>query len=509
MTPNDNGPQASGAELAPALPPVIGVPQQQLPDGNAESSLAKKWVAALSSICLGLFLADGIISFFDDSLIGFLDMHLLSLIRGVLFFFTIASTILIYGMMGLTPWVAKRWFLPVALFSPITSLASIPLTICHYDRLPQFVWVFSLLQVIVGLIVVRVVRGRLKFRWSLVSDKQLDGPGFTWRNLASFVAANLFLLAPGILVYLVLCAGMAVNHLTDGFMSLRPGGLTVQVRKYVGADGKTIQLFPMSHIADSDFYQKVSESFPTNSTILMEGVTDHSNLLTNKISYKRMAKTLGLSEQHEKFVPEQGEMVRADVDIDQFSTSTIGLLNVAMLIHAKGINPETVLALLSFPQPPGFQDQLIEDLLTNRNHHLLEVMRSRLLKSQDIIVPWGAMHMPGISREIEREGFHMTESQNYTVIGFGSARQFGQQHSPVTNRSIDTSQFRTAILAETLRMSPLHNHSWPSLHSPLADSSSLACGFCRWSKILAVKRSHGGKIRFSFNAPRANRNHFH
>jgi hypothetical protein len=151
----------------------------------------------------------------------------------------------------------------------------------------------------------------------------------------------------------------------------------------------------------------------------MEGVADHNNLLTNKISYKRMAKTLGLSEQHEKFTPVQGEMVRADVDIDQFSTSTIGLLNVAMLIHAKGINPETILALLTCPQPPGFQDQLIEDLVTKRNHHLLEVMRSRLPKSQDIIIPWGAMHMPGIAREIEKDGFHFTESTNYTVISFG------------------------------------------------------------------------------------------
>ncbi|HEY3854108.1 MAG TPA: hypothetical protein VGO67_06925 [Verrucomicrobiae bacterium] len=421
MTPNENAPQASGADLAPSLPPVINSSNPKLPDATPESSLAKKWVAMLSSICLGLFLADGIISFFDDSLIIFADIHLLSLIRGVIFFFTIASTVLIYGMMGLTPWVAKRWFFPVALFAPISSLAMIPLTIYYYNRLPQFVWAFSLLQVGVALYVVRAVRGRLKFRWALVSDKQLDGPGFTWKNLVTFIAANLFLLVPGILIYLVFCTGMAINHLTDGFMSLRPAGLTVQVRKYVNADGKIIQLFPMSHVADSDFYQKVSESFPTNSVILMEGVTDHNNLLTNKISYKRMAKTLGLSEQHEKFVPEQGETVRADVDIDQFSSSTIALLNVAMLIHSKGINIETILALLTCPQPPGFQDQLIEDLVTKRNHHLLEVIRARLPKSQEIVVPWGAMHMPGISREIEKDGFHVTESQNYTVIGFGSS----------------------------------------------------------------------------------------
>jgi hypothetical protein len=100
-----------------------------------------------------------------------------------------------------------------------------------------------------------------------------------------------------------------VDHFSGGFLALRPGGLTVQVRKYVRDDGKTIQLVPMAHIGEADFYRKVAETFPTNSIILMEGVTDWKRLITNEASYKRAAKSLGLAEQEEEFTPTRGEMV--------------------------------------------------------------------------------------------------------------------------------------------------------------------------------------------------------
>src|ERR1035441_6855456 len=74
----------------------------------------------------------------------------------------------------------------------------------------------------------------------------------------------------------------------------------------------------------------MSRTLPIYSIILMEGVTDEKNLLTNKISYKRMAKSLGLAEQHEKFEPTRGELVMADVDVGQFTRNTIDFLNLVI-----------------------------------------------------------------------------------------------------------------------------------------------------------------------------------
>ena len=189
------------------------------------------------------------------------------------------------------------------------------------------------------------------------------------------------------------------------------------------SDGKRIQLVPMAHVGDAGFYQKLSQSFPANSTILMEGVTDDRNLLTNKITYGRMATTLGLAEQQKEFKPSQGEMVRADVDVEQFSPGTIDLLNLVMLIHSKGVNVETLMKLLDYSPPPGFQEQLFDDILRKRNRHLLEQIHARLPQSELVIVPWGVAHMPEISEEIQKAGFRLGETRKYVVIRFGSDRK--------------------------------------------------------------------------------------
>ena len=300
-------------------------------------------------------------------------------------------------------------------------LVVVPFAIYAYGRLQQVAWVISLGQVIFGLGILCLVHGRLKWQWPLVPETHLGARRFSWQHLSVFLLANIFGLVPAVIVYLVVCTALAVNHFSEGFLTLRPSGLTVQVRKYARKDGKTIQLFPMSHIGEPDFYRKVAQTFPTNSIILMEGVSDDMNLLTNHVTYKRMATTLGLAEQHEEFNPTQGEIVPADVDVAQFTTNTIGFLNLIMLIHSKGVNAETVLQLMRFSPPPRSEEELWDDLLHKRNRHLLEELHAWLPQTEHIIVPWGVAHMPGIAAEIQKAGFRLDETQEYVVIRFRSA----------------------------------------------------------------------------------------
>ena len=186
----------------------------------------------------------------------------------------------------------------------------------------------------------------------------------------------------------------------------------------------------MSHVADASFYQKVSQTFPTNSIILMEGVTDNENLLTNKISYKRMAATLGVAEQHEAFAPTRGEMVRADVDVDRFSPETIDCLNLVMLVHSKGLNPGVLQKLMQYEPSPQTVEQIFDDILTKRNQHLLEEIHSHLPQSDNIMVPWGVAHMPEIAKEIQKSGFHLEETREYLVIRFHGFRNQSKGTSP-------------------------------------------------------------------------------
>jgi hypothetical protein len=377
-----------------------------------------KVVAILLSLCLGLFLADGLVSLADDSLIVFFGVHLLAGIRAVVCFFALLAAIAVYGLMGLTPMIPKRLFLPLTLFSPLAMLSVFFFLIYFYSRLPQVAWGISLCQVACGLIILGCCQGGLKCRWPLVPENQLGVRRFGWLNLVTFVLLNLLVLLPAVVVYLAICTSLAVGHFSDGFLALRPGGLSVQVRKYVRNDGKTIQLVPMAHVGDPDFYRKLTASFPTNAIVLMEGVTDEQNLLTNKISYKRMAASLGLAEQRQEFKLTGIEVVPADVDVGQFTTNTLAILNLVMRVHAKGLDAKTLAELMQWSPTPEVEAQLFDDLLTRRNQHLLGEIQSRLAQPEMLIVPWGAAHMPGIAKEIQKSGFHLDTTQEYFVIRF-------------------------------------------------------------------------------------------
>ena len=418
----DSAPQTLSSSPPPvigAVPPLVtGSSQSQSPVPGRESLGVRQLIAILLNVCLGLFLVDAVVSLLDDSLILFFDIHLLGGLRGMVVLFTILIAILTYGLMGLTPMIPKRFFLPVTLFSPVALLVGIQALIYCYDQLQQVAWCFSLSQVFVGLIVLRCIQGGFRLRWPLMAVSQVVGRVFSWPNLSWFLLVNLFVLVPVVAVYLALCATLAVDRFSDGFVALRPVGLTVQVRKYVRPDGKTIQLFPMAHVGDPAFYRTLSDSFQANSTILLEGVTDNQNLLTNKITYKRMAKSLGLSEQQKDFKPSQGELVQADVDVEVFSSNTIDFMNLVMLLHARGVSVENVLKLMRYSPPPRFNEQLFDDLLEKRNQHLLKQMQSRLSDSDNIVVPGGAAHMPGIAREIQKAGFHLDETQEFVAIRF-------------------------------------------------------------------------------------------
>jgi hypothetical protein len=284
------------------------------------------------------------------------------------------------------------------------------------------IWAISVFQVFCGISIVGAVQKGFKMRMPLVPEERLNPRGFSWLNLCGFVLANGVVLLPAVLAYLYFCSTLAVGHFSEGFVALHPGGMSVQVRKYIRSDGKSVHLYPMAHVADRNFYQTISQSFPSNSIVLMEGVTDREHLLTNHISYKRMAATLGLSEQQKEFKPSEEQMERADVDVKEFTPNTIGFLNVVMRIHSKGLNASTLVELMSFSPPPGFEKELFDDLLRKRNRHLLDEVQRRLPETENIVVPWGAAHMPEIARELQKDGFHLEESRNYTVIRFGAAR---------------------------------------------------------------------------------------
>jgi len=73
--------------LVTARPPPIP------PKTTRQSWRVEQTFAILLSLCLGLFLADAVVSLLDDSLILLFDLHLLSGLRSTAFFFAMLSPI--------------------------------------------------------------------------------------------------------------------------------------------------------------------------------------------------------------------------------------------------------------------------------------------------------------------------------------------------------------------------------------------------------------------------------
>jgi len=408
----------SNPNLSPTDNRSNNIPPPRLPNSQPKSGTFAFLLAIALTLFLGLFLADAFVSLADDSLILLFGIHVISATRAALCFFAMLIAVVIYGLMGLTPMIPKRWFLPLTLYYPVTQLAILPCMIYSFGRITQANCFFSFIQVVLGVAILYRIQGRFKLQWLLVPADRLTGRGFSWGNLSIYVLANIFLLLPATFLYLFVCSAMTVDHFTDGFMTLHPDGLRVQVRKYVRDDGKIIELFPMAHVADAGFYGRVSRTFPTNSIILMEGVRDSQNLLTNGISYRHMAKFLGLTEQKVTFGHGRGKMVGADIDVNQFSKNTIDCLNLVMLLHAQGLNSGSLLKLMEYSPPPHIEQDLYEDLLTKRNQHLLKEIQSHLAETDNIMVPWGAGHMPGIARGIQDDGFRPVETNQFMAIHF-------------------------------------------------------------------------------------------
>jgi hypothetical protein len=297
MLPDQNPPPPETAPpILPVAPPPITQTAPPAQPAPSRTSSGRQLILILLNLCLALFFLDAAASFLNESFGLFLGTRLLSALSGLIAIFMLLLGLLIYFLMGLTPAIPKRLFLPVVLFGLCAPLLTIPFLIYFYSHSQLIAWLGSICQIAVAIGILFCLRGSLKISWPLVTEDRLGARSFSWLNLIGFISANLLVLLPGVVCYLFFCASLAVSHFGEGFLALRPNGLAVQARKYVRNDGRTVQLVPMSHIGESSFYQALSESFPTNALILMEGVTDEQHLLTNKITYRRMAKSLGLAE---------------------------------------------------------------------------------------------------------------------------------------------------------------------------------------------------------------------
>ncbi|MEO5716584.1 MAG: hypothetical protein ABIT37_24105 [Luteolibacter sp.] len=375
-------------------------------------------LAIVLSLMLGFFLLCGVVALVSAAETLLLHRRDLELADGLLTLLLMLTGVLTYCLLGFFPEIPKRWFVPVCLFAPAVPIAILPLLIYFHAYTSWIDLGVAAVHLLLGLWVLRKLRGKASPVWPLVPAEKLVRRKFSWANLAGVALVPVLVLLPVALLYCAFSAKLALEHFTDGFARLHPRGITMQVRDYVRDDGRKITLVPMSHVGETDFYQDVAASFPDDAVVLMEGVSDTEHLLDVHSNYSRMADSVGGVEQVKVFKP-RGHLVPADVDMSTFSPASLEMLKTVLMLHAKGVTQETLPYLMK-PTPPGLEKELLDDILTKRNHHLLSVIQEWLPQARTIIVPWGAAHMAETAREIQKLGFRQVGTREYTAIRFGS-----------------------------------------------------------------------------------------
>src|SRR5579859_5582544 len=206
--PDDKVESASPLSIPPVTPPpVIGADRSSISTppplpGRPPHKSANQPLLFVLSLCLVLLVADGIVSLLDDTAILFFDKHALTGLRVLIFLLASLLALVVYILMAITPMIPKRFFLPLTLSYVVAQLVVIPFYIYDYRHSQLITWLVSLLEVIFALGLLCWIQGRFTIRWPIVAENQLNSRRFSWLNLCLFLGLNLFVLVPGILLYL-------------------------------------------------------------------------------------------------------------------------------------------------------------------------------------------------------------------------------------------------------------------------------------------------------------------
>lgn len=287
-----------------------------------------------------------------------------------------------------------------------------------YSKHPSYFYIHfacSIIQLIVGIICFRSI-------WSHKEEVQRKESRLLLGGFVSFSFAGIYVVVNVAFIIAIFVSASA------GFIGFNGDQIT-SIEKVYEKNGKTIHLIPMIHVGAKEFYEELSDIEATKKTlILLEGVSDEKNLLT-KISYSKMAKSAGLDEQAEHFKPQAKtkelqkniSYIVSDVDASKFTPETREFINKTMKTMSDKSFLESMFASSSDFNVPGDAANLSADLIEKRNHEVIKTLAKNESKFERIYIPWGAMHLPEIEREVKKLGYKMTLKRERPVISILAA----------------------------------------------------------------------------------------
>jgi hypothetical protein len=376
------------------------------------------------------FALDGAISVLDELLRSGPEPTTLSVLRAAIALAVWFAALGNFVLLAISPRLPKRILLPLIAFPVWCLLGAYPFA-TGLEPSETIGLVLSGIQLALALATLCWIRLRsATHHWLLhANDLPRKRPriGYTLR----FAAATA-LIAPPLLAGLAGLSFFAqIERATGGFMTFDLTGIHSTAREY-RRDDRRIDLVGMAHIGDDDAYLDLFESFAGQSTLLLEeGVTDEDGLIGDGMLYEMLAGRIGLDVQpsFEAMLTEMPpsdtgvpmpEIRNADVDARVFEKNTIAVLDAAARLYR---SDRLAPALKEFQATleelgPAATEAAFRDLIDNRNTHLLGEIRAGLDDYQRIIVPWGALHLPGIEAAILGWGFEQTATSQRRIAAY-------------------------------------------------------------------------------------------
>jgi hypothetical protein len=334
----------------------------------------------------------------------------------------------------------KRIFLPLIVFALWGGFGFWPLPVMfEHAVLPLLASAGQLLLALAAFLRVRRYSGG----HLLLSPEMLSGPLFSLRATMIYVVASLVLLPFFLGLFTLASVGMYLEQQTAGFLRLTPSGIFMTERVYRKGE-QTIRLAGMMHLGAEEYYRDLAASVdPGRTLVLVEGVSDVDQLLPNRFDYGGIGEALGLVSQDvlefdgrqvslddaeqpddEAEAAPEPHILRADIDVNCFDPRTVEFLKVlgTTLLNRNATGSDLVAynAWTDEHLTPDLRDILMEDILHRRNRELLRVLRLTMDHYDSVVIPWGALHMPGIEAAVLAQGFRIAGEHRRLSLDFAT-----------------------------------------------------------------------------------------
>lgn len=351
-------------------------------------------------------------------------------LQGSLALFLVLLALLALPLLGLTRKLSPSVYVPLVASTLWFATGALPLVILvDLDTLERALTACQIGIAVAVFLRIRELRGGTGW---LFEDAWFSPPLYSHRYFAAYGIVASAMLAGSLFLLSAASLATGIEKVTNGFVRFDAAGVSLADRTYevevdplaneTGAsDLRRIRLIGMMHIGEEKGYRALFRDLgkATRLTIVLsEGISDSEGLLENGLSYETLADFLGLEQQRsiedyvETRAPDDGAppagatFVNADLDVSDFDGVTIAWLQEVGEIYSESSGLAQFVALYrDFRDHPEKAVTISEDILARRNRNLITWIEASRINYHEIVVPWGALHLPEIEAAIEKMGF--------------------------------------------------------------------------------------------------------